>query len=75
MTQERTRKLGSTPEVTLQQKTSSHDGLDFSLLFPDMKSLYIYFGKKKKKRNAHVYCIFLYALAIVNLLKKYLFIK
>ena len=74
MTQERTRKLDSTPEVTWQQKTSSHDGLDFSLLFPDMKSLYIYFGEKKK-RNAHVYCIFVYALAIVNLLKKYLFIK
>ena len=74
MTQERTRKLGSPPEVTWQQKTSSRNGLSFSLLFPDMKSLYIYFGKKKKK-NAHISCMFVYALAIVNLFKKYLLIK
>ena len=59
--------MGGTPEVTWQQKTSSHGGLSFSLLFPDMKSLYIYFEKKKKKENAHVSCIFVYALAIVNL--------
>ena len=60
--------MGGTPEVTWQQKTSSHGGLSFSLLFPDMKSLYIYF--EKKKENAHVSCIFVYALAIVNLFKK-----
>ena len=54
MTQERTRKLGSPPEVTWQQKTSSRNGLSFSLLFPDMKSLYIYFGKKKKEGCSHI---------------------